>query len=87
MIGIKHFTRMLEQHLKMKFPEHKISLYVSKRKKQMHMGLDIPLFLFVRHDQLIEEIKKFQMLLYDIENSNFYFRNLLVVPNGNMTIL
>ena len=72
MIGIKHFTRILEQHLKMKFPELKILLYVSKRKKQMHMGSDIPLFSFVRHDQLIEEIKKFQMLSYDIEK-NFKF--------------
>ena len=67
MICIKHFTRMLEQHLKMKFAKLKISLYVSKRKKQMHMGLDILLFSFVRHDQLTKEIKKFQMLSYDIE--------------------
>ena len=67
MIGIKHFTRMLEQQLKNKFPELKISLYVSKRKEHMHMGLDIPLFSFTRHDQLTEEIKNFRMLSYDIE--------------------
>ena len=59
-----------------------------KEKKQMHMGLDIPLFLFVRHDQLIEEIKKFKSCHTVLKKvSNFYFHNLLVVPNGNMTIL
>ena len=56
----------------MKFPEFKILLYVSKRKKQMHMGSDILLFSFVRHDQLIEEIKKLQMLSCNIEK-NFKF--------------
>ena len=67
MIGVKHFTRMLEQHFKNKFPEFKLSLYVSKRKENIHMELDIPLFSLVRHDQLIEEIKNFRMLSYDIE--------------------
>ena len=31
------------------------------------MGLDVPLFLLVRHDQLIKEIKTFKMLSYSIE--------------------
>ena len=58
---------MLEQHLKNKFPEFKVSLYVSKRKESIHLGLDILLFSFIRHDELIEEIKNFRMLSYDVE--------------------
>lgn len=58
---------MLEQHLKNKFPEFKVSLYVSKRKESIHLGLDISLFPFIRHDELIEEIKNFRMLSYDVE--------------------
>lgn len=50
---------MLEQHLKNKFPEFKVSLLVSKRKESIHLGLDISLFSFIRHDELIEEIKNF----------------------------
>lgn len=42
-------------------------MYVSKRKEHIHMGLDIPLFSLIRHDQLIEEIKNFKMLPYNIE--------------------
>ena len=32
----------------------------------MHLGLDIALFMYTRHDQLISEIEKFKMLSYDI---------------------
>ena len=67
MIGIRHFTRMLEARLREKFPELKISLYTSKTKEHMHMGLDVALFAYTRHDQLIYEIKNFRMLSYDIE--------------------
>ena len=66
MIGIRHFTRALEAHLRENFPELKISLYTSKRKEHMHLGLDIVLFMYSRHDQLISEIEKFKMLSYDI---------------------
>ena len=67
MIGVKQFTRMLEQNLNEKFPEFKASLYVSRKKENIHMGLDIPLFSLVRHNQLIKEIKTLKMLLYSIE--------------------
>ena len=67
MIGVKHFTRMLEQYLNDKFPEFKVSLYVSKKKEHIHMGLDVPLFLLVRHKEMIKEIKNFKMLSYRIE--------------------
>ena len=66
MIGIQHFTKALEVHLKENFPELNISLYVSKRKEHMHLGLDIALFMYNRHDQLIREIEKFKMLSYKI---------------------
>ena len=59
MIGVRQFTGMLESHLNTNFPELKASLYVSKRKKHIHMGLDIALFSLTRHDQVIDEIKNF----------------------------
>ena len=67
MIGVRQFVRMLESHLNKKFPELKVSLYVSKMKKHIHMGLDIALFSLTRHDQVIEEIKNFRMYSFDIE--------------------
>ena len=67
MIGVKQFTQMLEQNLNEKFPEFKVSLYVSRKKENIHMGLDVPLFSLVRHDQLIKEIKTFKMFSYSIE--------------------
>ena len=66
MIGIRHFTRVLETHLRENFPELKISLYTSKRKEHIYLGLDIVLFMYSRHDQLVREIEKFKMLSYDI---------------------
>ena len=66
MIGIRHFTRALQAHLRENFLELKISLNTSKRKEHMHLGLDIALFMYTRHDQLISEIEKFKMLSYDI---------------------
>ena len=64
MIGVRQFVRMLENHLNKKFPELKASLYVSKRKKHIHMGLDIALFSLTRHDQVIEKIKKLQNVCF-----------------------
>ena len=87
MIGVKHFSRMLEHHLNNKFPELKASLYVSKRKENIHMGLDVPLFSLVKHDQIIEEIKNFPMLSYDIEkHSKFIFPQHIGCNRWNMTI-
>ena len=87
MIGVKHFSRMLEHHLNNKFPELKASLYVSKRKENIHMGLDVPLFSLVKHDQIIEEIKNFRMLSYDIEKHfKFIFPQHIGCNRWNMTI-
>ena len=87
MIGVKHFSRMLEHHLNNKFPELKASLYVSKRKKNIRMGLDVPLFSLVKHDQIIEEIKNFRMLSYDIEKHfKFIFPQHIGCNRWNMNI-
>ena len=87
MIGVKHFSRMLEHHLNNKFPELKASLYVTKRKENIRMGLDVPLFSLVKHDQIIEEIKNFRMLSYDIEKHfKFIFRQHIGCNRWNMTI-
>ena len=56
---IKRYTILLEEHLKRKFPEIKIDLYVSRRTKLVHMALDIPLFSFSRHNSIVSEIHEF----------------------------
>ena len=56
---IKRYAILLEEHLKRKFPEIKIDLHVSRRTKFVHMVLDIPLFLFSRHNSIVSEIHEF----------------------------
>ena len=56
---IKRYAVLLEEHLERKFPEIKIDLYVSRRTKLVHMALDIPLFLFSRHNSIVSEIHEF----------------------------
>ena len=58
-IHIKQYATLLEEHLKRKFPEIKIELYVSRRTKLVHMALDIPLFAFSRYNSIISEIHEF----------------------------
>ena len=55
---IKRYAILLEEHLKRKFPEIKIDLYVSRRTK-LHIALDIPLFSFSRHNSIVSEIHEF----------------------------
>ena len=40
---------------------------LAEKKENIHMGLDVPSFSLVRHDQLIKEIKTFKMLSHSIE--------------------
>ena len=56
---IKRYAILSEKHLKSKFSEFKIDLYVSRRAKLVHMALDILLFAFPRHNLIISEIHKF----------------------------
>ena len=49
----------MEEHIKRKFPEIKVNLYVSRRTKLVHMALGIPLFSFSRHKSLMSEIHEF----------------------------
>ena len=65
MIGVRHFLTLLQNHLNNKFPELKVSFYVSKMNENIHMGLDIALFSLIKHDQVIEEIKNFRINSYD----------------------
>ena len=67
MIGVRHFSRLLQNYLNNKFPELKASFYVSKRNESIHMGLDIALFSLLKHDQVMEEIKNFRINGYDTE--------------------
>ena len=67
MIGVRYFSRLFQNYLNNKFPELKASFYVSKKNENIHMGLDIALFLLLKHDQVIEEIKNFRINGFDIE--------------------
>ena len=67
MIGVRHFLRLLQNHLNNKFPELRASFYVSRRNENIHMGIYIALFSLIKHDQVIDEIKNFRINGYDIE--------------------
>ena len=56
---IARFTNLLSEHMKEKFPEVKMDFYVSKRKNYVYMGLDSPLFLYTRNQQITDELWSF----------------------------
>ena len=58
-IHIKRYAILLEEHLKRKFLEIKIDLYVSRITKLVHVALDIPLFSFSRHNSFVSGIHEF----------------------------
>ena len=56
---ITRFTNLLAEHMKEKFPKVKMDFYVSKRKNYVHMGLDGPLFLYTRNQQITDKFWSF----------------------------
>ena len=56
---ITRFTNVLSEHMKEKCPEVKMDFYVSKRKNYVRMGLDSPLFLYMRNQQITDELWSF----------------------------
>ena len=49
----------MSEHIKEIFPEAKMNFYVSRRKSYVHMGLDSPLFLYTRNQQITDELCSF----------------------------
>ena len=56
---ITRFTNLLSEHMKEKFPKVKMDFYVSKRKNYVCIGLDSPLFLYTRNQQITDELWSF----------------------------
>ena len=56
---ITRFTNVLSEHMKEKCPEVKMDFYVSKRKNYVRMELDSPLFLYMRSQQITDELWSF----------------------------
>ena len=58
-IHITRFTNLLSEHMKEKSLKVKLDFYVSKRKNYVHMGLGSPLFLYMRNQQITDELWSF----------------------------
>ena len=65
----QHFT-ILEKHLDILFPNLNIRVYVGRRSKYVHMGLDCALFTLKDYSGIIAEIKDF---MFDELDKRFSF--------------
>ena len=71
---IKTYIRRLEKFLQKRFNKQRnISLFVSRRSKYVHLGLDIPLLSTRDSSELIATIK-------DFEKENRYPKYLFIFP-------
>ena len=57
---IKKFVRRLEEYLRKKFPTLNINLYVNRRCKFVHIGMNYPLMSIVVSYGLISSIEDFE---------------------------
>ena len=55
---IKLFIYKLERLMKEKYPQKKIDFYCSRRKKNIHIGLDRTLFSFSEYSSIIKEFEQ-----------------------------
>ena len=56
---MKTFIIMLKNCLKKDYPEVCVEMYVSRRSKFVHMGLDVPLNKINHHEKFIVDIENF----------------------------
>ena len=68
---LRYHINKLERILNEKYPKINVSIYISKRTKIVHMGLDKPLHDFEDYLQVIKDIKKF--FLRNIEKYDYEF--------------
>lgn len=54
---IRRFVRILEEHLKQKFPDQKISPSSNRKNRFVHMGIDFPLFSTENFQDIVSEIE------------------------------
>ena len=55
---IKLFIYKLERLMKEKYPQIKIDFYCSRRKKNIHIGLDRALFSFSEYSSIIKDFER-----------------------------
>ena len=73
---INQHVRILEKHLNSLFPNLNIRFYISRRSKNVHMGLDCALFTLKGYRGIIAEIKDFMFDKLD-KRFNFCFPQLV----------
>ena len=56
---IKLFIYKLERLMKEKYPQIKIDFYCSRRKKNIHIGLDRALFSFSEYSSIVKDFEQF----------------------------
>ena len=68
---LRYHINKLERILNEKYPKINVSIYISKRTKIVHVGLDKALYDFEDHLHVIKYIKKF--FLRNIEKYDYEF--------------
>ena len=69
-VGIHQFVRLLNHTLNVVFPNLKCSIYVSRRREYIHLGLDFEFFTFEECDKVMETIRNFKVTGYDINETH-----------------
>ena len=68
---LRYYINKLERILNKKYPKINVSIYISKRTKIVHFGLDKALYDFEDYLHVIKDIKKF--FLINIEKYGYEF--------------
>ena len=69
-VGIHQFARLLNATLNVLFPKLKASVYSSRRRQYIHLGLDFEFFTFSECDKVMETIKNFKINGFDITETH-----------------
>ena len=69
-VGIHQFARLLNVTLNILYPKLKCSIYSSRRRQYIHMGLDFEFFTFLEYDRVMETIKNFRIDGFDITKAH-----------------
>ena len=68
---LRYYINRLERILNEKYPKINVSIYISKRTKIVHLGLDKALYDFEGYLHVIKDIKNF--FLINIEKYDYEF--------------
>ena len=69
-VGIHQFARLLNATLNILYPKLKASVYASRRREYVHLGLDFEFFTFPECDRVMETIRNFKVDGFEINQSH-----------------